>query len=304
MMPAPRQPQGSTRSPAPDIAFSRTLLLATDLQQSILAELDRSGPSRLAYTAYGSQSQRTAGTHLGFNGQLKERPTGWYHLGNGHRVYNPVLMRFHSPDRLSPFDKGGVNAYAYCKGDPINFEDPTGQYGEAIARLIQLSATTALHGGIVMTNLVGAKAAGWMLHAARMSTVASTTAMVGTVGQLSGWSAAVYISNAATTVSAAATIVRYAPAIVNGLRAGTLWQTVKNNVRNLVKGTAFPKPAKIPSPSPSPSPSASTPGNEAVFIAMEGIAPPSKPTDVFTRGENIRRGSTEGAAVRKRRNSF
>lgn len=126
-MPASRQTQGSAHPPVADIAFSRTLLLATDLQQSILAELDRSGPNRLAYTAYGSQSgQRTAGSHLGFNGQLRERPTGWYHLGNGHRVYNPALMRFHSPDRLSPFGKGGLNFYAYCGGSPVNRTDPSG----------------------------------------------------------------------------------------------------------------------------------------------------------------------------------
>jgi RHS repeat-associated protein len=127
MMPASRQNQDSAHPPIADIALSQTLLLATDLQQSVLAELDRSGPNRLAYTAYGSQSsQRTASTHLGFNGQRKERPTGWYHLGNGHRVYNPVLMRFHSPDRLSPFGKGGLNAYAYCGGSPVNRTDPSG----------------------------------------------------------------------------------------------------------------------------------------------------------------------------------
>lgn len=127
-MPASRQTQGSAHPPVADIAFSRTLLLAADLQQSILAELDRSGPNRLAYTAYGSQSsQRTAGTQLGFNGQCRERPTGWYHLGNGYRVYNPVLMRFHSPDQLSPFGKGGLNAYVYCSGSPVNRVDPTGE---------------------------------------------------------------------------------------------------------------------------------------------------------------------------------
>jgi hypothetical protein len=35
-------------------------------------------------------------------------------------------MRFHSPDRLSPFGKGGVNAYAYCGGSPVNRTDPSG----------------------------------------------------------------------------------------------------------------------------------------------------------------------------------
>lgn len=132
----------SVKFPAANIAFSRTLLLATDLQQSILAELDRSGPNRFAYTPYGVQSSLlAAGARLGFNGQLRERSTGWYHLGNGHRVYNPLLMRFHSPDRLSPFGKGGVNAYAYCGGSPMNRVDPSGEWwvsvvGQAIGTIV------------------------------------------------------------------------------------------------------------------------------------------------------------------------
>lgn len=139
-MPAPRLTQGLVRSPV--AAFSRVLLLAPDQQQTILAELDRTGPNRLAYTPYGFQSGLlTAQSRLGFNGQLNERPTGWYHLGNGHRVYNPVLMRFHSPDRLSPFGKGGVNAYAYCGGSPINRVDPSGGWwvsavGQAIGTIV------------------------------------------------------------------------------------------------------------------------------------------------------------------------
>lgn len=118
----------SVQFPAANVALPRTLLLATDLQQSILAEMDRSGPNRLAYTPYGLQTSPIAvETRLGFSGQLRERPTGWYHLGNGHRVYNPLLMRFHSPDLLSPFDVGGMNAYAYCSGAPVNRVDPTGR---------------------------------------------------------------------------------------------------------------------------------------------------------------------------------
>ncbi len=35
-------------------------------------------------------------------------------------------MRFNSPDSLSPFGRGGLNAYAYCQGDPINRSDPGG----------------------------------------------------------------------------------------------------------------------------------------------------------------------------------
>ena len=37
-------------------------------------------------------------------------------------------MRFASPDDLSPFLAGGLNAYAYCQGDPVNFTDPSGNF--------------------------------------------------------------------------------------------------------------------------------------------------------------------------------
>jgi RHS repeat-associated protein len=63
---------------------------------------------------------------LGFAGERPDLVTGHYPLGNGYRSYNPVLMRFNQPDSLSPFGEGGVNAYAYCQGDPVNRSDPTG----------------------------------------------------------------------------------------------------------------------------------------------------------------------------------
>ena len=36
-------------------------------------------------------------------------------------------MRFYSPDSLSPFSEGGLNAYCYCEGDPTNYSDPVGR---------------------------------------------------------------------------------------------------------------------------------------------------------------------------------
>jgi RHS repeat-associated protein len=69
---------------------------------------------------------------LGFNGERPDPVTGHYHLGNGYRQFNPVLMRFNSPDSWSPFGEGGLNAYAYCAGDPINRVDPTGHWFKAL----------------------------------------------------------------------------------------------------------------------------------------------------------------------------
>jgi len=69
----------------------------------------------------------TTSARLGYNGTLHENGSHWQLLGNGRRAFNPLLMRFHSPDRLSPFGRGGINAYAYCAGDPVNLADPSGQ---------------------------------------------------------------------------------------------------------------------------------------------------------------------------------
>jgi RHS repeat-associated protein len=71
---------------------------------------------------------REFGQMIGFSGELHESGMGWQLLGNGRRTYNPKLMRFHSPDRLSPFDRGGINAYAYCSGNPVDHVDPTGGF--------------------------------------------------------------------------------------------------------------------------------------------------------------------------------
>jgi RHS repeat-associated protein len=81
------------------------------------------------YTVYGhTVSIPSSQTLSKFNGEYFSPVPGGYLLGNGYRCYSPHLMRFLSPDTLSPFDKGGLNLYAYCLGDPINFVDPSGQF--------------------------------------------------------------------------------------------------------------------------------------------------------------------------------
>ncbi len=88
----------------------------------------RMGQRSMSYTVYGHVEPRRAGL-LYFSGQPLERTVQGYLLGNGYRLYSPMLMRFVSPDSFSPFGKGGCNTYAYCSGDPVNKTDPTGQAG-------------------------------------------------------------------------------------------------------------------------------------------------------------------------------
>ncbi|MNC10696.1 hypothetical protein D3C75_583630 [compost metagenome] len=104
-----------------------TTLLATDQQRSVLNALEATQPNPLAYTPYGHRpAKNSLLSLLGFNGERPDPVTGHYHLGNGYRQFNPVLMRFNSPDSWSPFGEGGLNTYGYCDGDPVNRADPTG----------------------------------------------------------------------------------------------------------------------------------------------------------------------------------
>lgn len=101
----------------------------TDARRAAVVRSGSATLQRMAYTVYGFQDPLAFGeSGLAFNGELRDATTGWYLLGDGRRAYNPILARFHSPDALSPFAAGGLNAYAYCKGDPVNLVDPTGQF--------------------------------------------------------------------------------------------------------------------------------------------------------------------------------
>ncbi|MDU8500209.1 RHS repeat-associated core domain-containing protein [Pseudomonas syringae] len=104
-----------------------TTLLATDQQRSVLQLVDNTGVESVAYSPYGHHPAESGLTSLlGFNGERRDPVTGHYLLGNGYRAYNLVLMRFNSPDSLSPFGEGGLNAYGYVGGDPVGFGDASG----------------------------------------------------------------------------------------------------------------------------------------------------------------------------------
>lgn len=117
----------------------RTALLSTDQMRSVLQVVEVNQPHFIAYSPYG---YRPAGSGLrsllGFNGEQPDMFTGHYLLGNGYRAFNPVLMRFNSPDNMSPFGKGGLNPYSYCSGDPVNRYDDSGHIPKFISHFLEL----------------------------------------------------------------------------------------------------------------------------------------------------------------------
>lgn len=113
-------------------------LLVTDQMRSVLQIVKPSRPNPIAYSPYGHRPTGSGLPNLlGFNGERTDLTTGHYLLGNGYRAFNPMLMRFNSPDSYSPFGEGGLNPYIYCLGDPANRYDSSGhrsKFRELISR--------------------------------------------------------------------------------------------------------------------------------------------------------------------------
>lgn len=107
-------------------------LLLTDGVNSVNGVLRDQQLLREVYSPYGYSSSGAAASLVGFNGEWQDPIGKAYPLGNGHRFYMPSLRRFNRADKKSPFDEGGMNAYVYCGGDPINHVDPTGQSWSAL----------------------------------------------------------------------------------------------------------------------------------------------------------------------------
>ncbi|WP_050577317.1 RHS repeat-associated core domain-containing protein [Pseudomonas cremoricolorata] len=94
----------------------------------------------ICYDPYGHSGMRvSAASRVSFCAEFLDPISQLYMLGQGHRGYSSTLRRFVSQDHLSPFDHGGMNAYAYCANDPVNFHDPSGQF-----KVIQLDANWTL----------------------------------------------------------------------------------------------------------------------------------------------------------------
>ena len=96
----------------------------TDLLGSVSSVTDSYGSQKASYTydAFGTliQGDLIGTTDIGYLGKQNDQTAGLYNYG--YRDYKPASARFTSQDPI----RDGMNWYAYCDGDPINYIDENG----------------------------------------------------------------------------------------------------------------------------------------------------------------------------------
>ena len=112
-----------------------------NLQGDVVAIYDKFGVRKVeyAYDTFGNCTILYAGNAglaesnpIRYRGYYYDRETNLYYLNA--RYYNPEWRRFISPDDteyLDPETVNGLNLYAYCNNDPVNYCDPSGHSWES-----------------------------------------------------------------------------------------------------------------------------------------------------------------------------
>ena len=102
-----------------------------DVLGNIIGIIDNSGQilSKFIYDAYGNIINQTGAiiSNFRYKGYYYDTDIELYYLKS--RFYNPILLRFITPDSIEYIDSTsivGLNLYSYCGNDPINMVDEEG----------------------------------------------------------------------------------------------------------------------------------------------------------------------------------
>ena len=157
-----------------------------------------------------------------YTGQEDDDDLGLYNYGA--RLYDPVLGRFISPDRLvpDPGDPQALNRYTYCLNNPLIYTDPSGEIIDLLAVIFVASIVAgAVVGGIQAYRSGQNVFVGALIGAA----ISAVSALVGYgVGSaVTSWlTPTVQTATNAAAVSAAEYAGMYAGAFAGGATAGGL----------------------------------------------------------------------------------
>ena len=128
-----------------------------------------------------SKIEISAKDHLRYKGYIYDEETRLYYLKT--RYYDPEIGRFISPDSIdyqSPESINGLNLYAYCGNDPVNYSDGFGHMPEWVQDTLKVLGAVAIVVGVTALTVVTAGVAAYALGAsAAMIGIITTGAAVG-----------------------------------------------------------------------------------------------------------------------------
>ena len=134
-------------------------------QGDVIAIYDSAGniKAEYAYDAWGNCTVTNSTLYdLAYNNPIRyrgyyyDRETGLYYLNA--RYYNSQWRRFISPDSteyIDPENPNGLNLYAYCYNDPVNYADPSGhapKWWESILIGIGIIAVASLISAAILCS--------------------------------------------------------------------------------------------------------------------------------------------------------
>ena len=121
-----------------------------------------------------SEIEISAKDHLRYKGYIYDEETKLYYLKT--RYYDSEIGRFISPDSIdyqSPESINGLNLYAYCGNDPVNYSDGFGHMPEWVQDTLKVLGAVAIVVGVTALTVVTAGVAAYALGA--------SAAMIGTI---------------------------------------------------------------------------------------------------------------------------
>ena len=175
-------------------------------QGDVTGLADSTGAKVVAYT-YGPWGEAwgvsgTLASTLGdlnplrYRGYVYDTETGLYYLNS--RYYNPVWGRFINADNAisnSGESVNGYNLFAYCFNNPVNMDDPTGNWPkwlEKAAKVIAVAAVVVT--AVIVVAVVSAGTGGAALAAAGVAFGTSCGGLVGGIANerkkgsfINGW---------------------------------------------------------------------------------------------------------------------
>ena len=166
-----------------------------------------------------------------YRGYFYDVETGLYYLQT--RYYDPEIGRFLNMDDISyadPEQIHGLNLYAYCANNPVNYVDPTGHF--IVSLIVSMVVGAVIGGAINGIKAYNAGQRGWGLFGAIAGgaimggAMGSILALGGAAGLASAGLANCVVSTGAALgisvgVGAGAGIVSYS--LENGLRTDREW---------------------------------------------------------------------------------